>query len=170
MCVLTYERVSELLHYDEETGKIYWKVRPSKNVHIGDEAGSLKRSGRNTYRYIQIDRKKYLAHRIAWLLYYENWPQNQIDHLDGNGLNNTPENMREATNQDNAKNQRMRNNNSSGVTGVCWKKARGKWHAQINIDGKRKSLGYFADFDEAAETYRKAADALGFSDRHGEGE
>lgn len=168
--MLTYERASELLRYDPDTGKIYWKAKPSKSapINVGDEAGTFLRIRRNTYRQIRIDGQAYYAHRIAWLLHFGTWPANGIDHLNGVGTDNRPCNLREATTQENRKNQRMQRNNTSGVTGVYWDKSAGKWKAQIGIDGKNKSLGYFTDIDEAAEAYRKAANELGFTERHGE--
>jgi len=165
--MLSYERANELLRYDPETGKLYWKVRLAKRIRIGDEAGDLLLRPTNTYRRVKIDGVLYMSHRLAWLLHYSVWPEDQIDHKDGNGLNNRIENLRVVTNQENQKNRRMQRSNTSGVTGVCWDKARGKWRAQIHIDGKKKHLGYFADIDEAAEAYRKAADEIGFTERHG---
>lgn len=167
--MLTYERANEIFRYDPDTGKIYWKVKPSKrvNINVGDEAGSLSHDNWNTYRQIKIDGKLYFAHRIVWLLHYGVWPDDQVDHVDGDGLNNRVENLRDVTNQDNAKNQRMRRNNTSGITGVFWSKSRNKWVAQIRINGKRNHIGRFDDKAEAAEVYRKTADALGFTDRHG---
>ena len=166
MSELTYERASELLRYDPETGKIYWKISRGGWIKEGVEAGTLRRDHRNTYRHIQIDGAKYLAHRLAWLLHFGVWPTNQIDHMDGDGLNNRPKNMRDVAHQENLKNQRMQRNNISGVTGVSWHKRDGKWRATININGKRKGLGYFDDIDEAAKAYRDAAETNGYSERH----
>ena len=164
--MLTFERASELLRYDEETGKIYWKVTRG-GVEAGVEAGTLRREGRNTYRQIRIDGQSYLAHRIAWLLFYEVRPVNGIDHHNGNGLDNRPANMREATASENAKNQRMRSVNTSGHVGVSWYTPSGKWRAYIRINGKKKHLGYFTDKDEATAVYRKAAAVYGYTERHG---
>lgn len=161
---LTFERASELLRYDEETGKIFWRVTRGGWIKDGAEAGS---QWRNTYRQIKIDGRLYKAHRVAWLLHYGVWPKNQIDHIDGDGLNNRPENMRDVTQRENTRNARMRSDNTSSVTGVYWYKPYGTWKAQININGKRKHLGYFTDFGEAAAAYRKAAEANGFTERHG---
>lgn len=153
--------------YDPDTGKVYWKVDAGNNIKAGNEAGSLMPHGRNLYRQISIDGRKYLAHRVAWLLRYGDFPVGPVDHIDGNGLNNRPENMKDATNQENRKNQRMYRNNTSGVTGVTWDKLSGKWKAQISVSGKRKHLGYFISVEIAATAYRKAADEFGFTDRHG---
>lgn len=164
--MLTYERASELLRYEPETGKLYWKCRRQK-IRIGSEAGSLSSVGRNTYRRIMIDGRLYLTHRIAWLIYYGGWPENQIDHCDGDGLNNRIENLRNVTQGENQKNQRMPRNNTSGFTGVFWHKQKEKWQSQIKINGKRKYLGRFDDIYEAASAYRKMADANGYTERHG---
>lgn len=165
--MLTHKKVSELLRYDPETGKIFWKVGVGRKIKAGVEAGTLMRRDCNTYRRIMIDGKLYRTHRIAWLLHFGVWPDNQIDHRDGDGLNNRIENMRDATNQENRKNQRMYRNNTSGVTGVTWDKLKGKWRSAIYVSGKRKCLGYFDDKEKAAIAYRKTADKLGYTERHG---
>lgn len=81
----------------------------------------------------------------------------EIDHKDGNGLNNTRGNLRIATHQQNACNRRLPSHNTSGHRGVSWAKFCQKWQARIQIDGKKKNLGYFATLEEAAQAYNKAA-------------
>lgn len=83
-----------------------------------------------------------------------------VDHIDGNGLNNTRRNLRVCTNQQNIFNQGIRTTNRSGYKGVHWNKSLGKWRAQIQIDGKIKSLGCFDDVNEAAMAYRAASNKL----------
>jgi len=166
--MLSYERANELLRYDPDTGKLYWQVRTTHRIRIGDEAGTLVRDTTNTYRQVRIDRRTYLTHRIAWLLHYKVWPDGEIDHKDGDGLNNRIENLRDVPHHENMRNMRMPRSNTSGVTGVYWDKWCGKWKAQIMTDGrKNKNLGRFDSIDEAAEAYRKAADEIGFTERHG---
>lgn len=162
--MLTYERANELLRYDPGVGKIYWKVRRC-GVRLGGEAGGLASRQRVVYRNIGIDGQLYLTHRIVWLLHYGVWPKGMIDHLNGNGIDNRVENLRDTTNQENQKNRRMHLNNTSGITGVSWKS--GKWLAQITINGKQNHIGCFDDKDKAAEAYRKAADKIGCTERHG---
>ena len=53
-----------------------------------------------------------------------------------------------------------RRKTSSAHRGVCWYKARGKWVAQIKIDGKQRNLGRYADEEQAAAAYREAAAAI----------
>lgn len=87
----------------------------------------------------------------------------QIDHIDGDGLNNRRDNMRIATNQQNSCNQRKHCNNTSGFKGVHWRICTNKWQARIKIDGKRKHLGLFDCIHEAAAAYAAASEKL-----HGE--
>lgn len=78
------------------------------------------------------------------------------DHADGNGLNNIRSNLRACTKQQNQQNQRG-HGGSSKYKGVSWSKARKKWHARIETNGKTSHLGYFANEDDAAKSYDVAA-------------
>jgi hypothetical protein len=81
----------------------------------------------------------------------------EIDHIDGDGLNNCRSNLRAATHSQNQGNTRKRLGTSSQFKGVCWSKCAGKWRAYIRSDGKLKFLGYFASEFEAAQAYNSAA-------------
>jgi hypothetical protein len=69
----------------------------------------------------------------------------QIDHIDGNGLNNQRSNLRFATSSQNLQNTGSRKNNKSGLKGVSRKSGRFKWVAQIRANGKKIFLGHFDD-------------------------
>ena len=72
------------------------------------------------------------------------------DHIDRNELNNQKNNLRPCTTQENARNCSLRQDNTSGVTGVSFNRQYEKWEAYITVDkNKRKFLGYFADKQEA---------------------
>ena len=81
----------------------------------------------------------------------------QVDHVDGNGLNNKRENLRKVTNGQNSQNQRKRRDNTSGFKGVGWSARRKKWIAKIYVDRKVKYLGMFDSIDDAANAYAKAS-------------
>jgi hypothetical protein len=84
----------------------------------------------------------------------------QIDHRDGNGLNNQRSNLRIATAMQNQSNRGPQRNNTSGFKGVC--KRYGKWRAQIKYKGEKISLGTYPDPAEAARAYdRKARELFG---------
>lgn len=80
-----------------------------------------------------------------------------VDHINGNGLDNRRCNLRPATQAQNRHNQRLARNNSSGRKGVRWHRQKHKWYAQIKVAGKHLHLGAFTDLDEAARAYDKAA-------------
>lgn len=90
-------------------------------------------------------------------------PGVQVDHCDGNGLNNIRANLRPVTSQQNNFNRAAKINNISGYKGVGWHKSSGKWQARIYLDGKPIYLGLFAAAEEAAIAYDTAAREL-----HGE--
>lgn len=86
-----------------------------------------------------------------------------VDHVNGDGLDNRRCNLRIATRSQNCHNRGAGRNNKSGYKGVCWHTQAGRWVAQIGIGGKRKHLGLFASPEEAYAVYCAAAKEL-----HGE--
>lgn len=158
-----HDRVRELLDYNPETGALIWRVdRTNGKGRIlraaGSEAGGVGATSKtNSYRIIKIDGRKYLAHRIAWLIMTGSWPAKGIDHADGDGLNNRWINLREANQSQNSGNQRLSRNNTSGAKGVSWSADKGKWRAQIKVGGKARNLGYFATPEDAHAVYVDAA-------------
>lgn len=81
----------------------------------------------------------------------------EVDHENGNGLDNRRENLRLVTHAQNSQNARLRADNTSGFRGVGWHQRKGLWQARISIDSKLRTLGYFADKDSAARAYDEAA-------------
>jgi hypothetical protein len=80
-----------------------------------------------------------------------------IDHIDGNGLNNSRSNLRWCNHEQNAQNiTAYRTNKSSGILGVTWDKQYKKWVGQIFPKGRRMFLGRFNNIEEAAEVVRMA--------------
>jgi len=84
-------------------------------------------------------------------------PDVEVDHVNGNGLDNRRANLRIATAQQNQANRSAQANNASGLKGVSWHKRDRKWRAHIRIAGKQHSLGYYATREEAAGAYDVAA-------------
>lgn len=84
-----------------------------------------------------------------------NFPEMQIDHADGNKLNNTRENLRECTQKENCQNRKARENTSSKYKGVV--KVNQKWRARICISGKIHHIGYFETEEAAAKSYNQKA-------------
>lgn len=148
--MLTQAKVKELFNYDPETGDLIWKVDLYSNKIKGKVAGSLHVSG---YKHIQINGKKFKAHRLVWLWHHGFFTSKQIDHINGRPSDNRVENLREATRSQNMQNQhKAHTRNRSGYLGV--RKQKQKWCAIItSCFGKRIYLGAYDTPEEAHEAY-----------------
>lgn len=109
----------------------------------------------------------YLAHRLAWYLYYLEWPSGQIDHINQDKKDNRICNLRVVSNKENHKNMPIQKNNKSGIVGVHYAKRKGKWVAYIKVDGKRIHIGSYADIFSACCARRSMEIKLGFHSNHG---
>lgn len=76
----------------------------------------------------------------------------QVDHIDGNRLNNKRNNLRIVTNQQNCMNRGMRNNNYSGLRGVDYDRKGCCWRSRYTYQGVTYFLG---NFDSAEDAHRK---------------
>ena len=81
----------------------------------------------------------------------------QVDHINGDKLDNRMSNLRIATHSQNAQNAAVRKDNTSGFKGVNFHKSVGKWHARIRCDGVRYFLGLYGTAEEASVAYQAAA-------------
>jgi len=142
--MLTQNYLQSILNYNPDTGIFTWK-KPRPKINVGDVAGYLNKKSK--YYYIGLDLKDYKAHRLAWLYVYGKLPK-VIDHIDGNPSNNSINNLRSCTIQQNMCNQKLRTDNKSGVKGVMFHKF-GKWRVRITTNKIVKHIGYFDDFFEA---------------------
>lgn len=122
---------------------------------------------RNGYFVIRFKGRKYMAHILAWLYHYGEWPSGEIDHINHNRLDNRISNLRVVSRAENGRNQSICSRNKSGVCGVYMNKSMGKWHAQIRVDGKAIHIGYFDDINDAAAARKKAEEKYGFHENHG---
>ena len=103
-------------------------------------------------------RRQLPMHQAIWEHHHGPIPDGMtVDHADRNTLNNRLSNLRLATRSQQSQNRRTFENNASGYRGVTWHKQRGKWQANIWLDGKHVSLGLFSDKDDAARAYNRAA-------------
>ena len=87
----------------------------------------------------------------------------EIDHIDGNGLNNRRENLRFVTKNQNQQNQRTQIKSASGMKGVTWNKRCKRWQAVVIANGKRHYLGIFKDANKAVEIVGDARARLGLA-------
>ncbi len=164
--MITQEQLKELLHYCPETGVWTWLVDRG-GMRKGDVAGCIMASRGKKYIYIGVLGYRPRAHRLAFLYMNGAIPENDVDHEDGNGLNNRWSNLRAVTPAGNAKNQRLHSSNVSGKSGVSWHKRDRKWQAIITVDGRKKQLGYFSKKEEAIAARESAEIEFGYHKNHG---
>lgn len=107
-----------MLRYDSDTGDFVWLTQKSNCIMVGSKAGCLRKTG---YIEISLDGRLYFAHRLAWLYNFNNFPKEQIDHINGNRSDNRLANLREVSRAENMRNIKMQSNNTSGLTGVNYR-------------------------------------------------
>lgn len=154
----------EIYRYDPETGDLIFNRRPSGarinaswNARYADKvAGTIMNAG---YRFVSVYGQTMLAHRVSWALYHGEWPASEIDHRDGNKLNNTILNLRVGTHAENCSNRPGRS--SCGFKGVhANKRTPNRWGAKITIGGVSYWLGTFGSPTEAHAAYVGASRVL----------
>jgi hypothetical protein len=151
---LTAEYLRSVLHYDQETGIFTWKVSTAFAIKVGSVAGG---PGHRGYLYIGIRKRLYAAHRLAWMYVHGAWPKGQIDHINRSSADNRITNLRDVSVKQNGHNRRTNSDNTSGHTGVTWRKQKSKWNAYIKHNYKRVNLGYFENLEDAVAA-RKAGE------------
>ena len=176
------ELLLQLLRYEPETGKLFWRERPAwmfkgegiKQQHAA-KRWNTKWAGAEAFTSIDSDGyhqgaifyTRFLAHRVIVAMVEGFWPE-EVDHENGIRSDNRFINLKPATHRQNAKNTSIRRNNKSGVVGVHWHKKAGKWSAMIGVDGgKSIYLGLFESLDDAAAARKHAEQKYGFHPNHG---
>lgn len=152
----TYDDAMMHFSYDQYTG-IVRSASNRRNVHIGDIVGSKDRQG---YLVTTLFKRPVKLHRLAWLLTYQEWPNGQIDHINGDKSDNRIANLRVVTNSENKQNLTLSVANTSGHLGVSFHKASGKWRSTIKINGKSRHLGLYETVDLATRSYKDAKEKL----------
>lgn len=176
---ITGEVVRELLDYDPATGAFKWRERDIK--HFRGTAGrtashaaanwnsryagkpALTANTSDGYLHGNIYNRKVKAHRVAWLMVHGEWPDGQIDHINGDRSDNRICNLRVVTDAENKRNVKLYSTNKTGIPGVSWDRARGKWMVQC----LRKPVGRFSTFEAAVAARREAERAGNFHPNHG---
>ncbi|MNK14266.1 AP2 domain protein [compost metagenome] len=172
----TQEYLEECFTYDPETGLLYWKERPLhhfKNEH-GWNTFNSKYSNKqaftcrdaNGYFVGTLDGKQFKAHRIIWKVVHGTEPET-ILHDKGRTDDNRIEKLSSDSHYKNMLDQKLRVDNSSGISGVSWYYDRQKWCVRISVNGKVKNLGYFTDLEEAKARRQSAELEYGYHSDHG---
>lgn len=148
---LTAERLREVLHYDPDTGLFLWRKKTGTK-----SAGAGAGTPHKEYIRIQIDRKLYRAHRLAWLYMTGAWPATELDHRNTVGTDNWWNNLRLANRFTNMQNQRTAHvsNHTTGLLGAH--RQGDRFRARIRYRGRGKSLGMFPTAQLAHAAYVNA--------------
>ena len=170
---ITPEVLRQLLSYNPVSGKLFWLRRNGDEkatkifnaLFAGKEAFTYRMGKKHLQG--RILRHGFLAHRVAWAIYHGEWPKGQIDHINGNHIDNRIENLRDVDGADNQKNMKLNAKNTSGASGVNWDQRRKLWRARIKANGREVHLGRFKTFDEAAKARKIAEQKHGYHENHG---
>jgi hypothetical protein len=147
---LSYDKIHELFEYRD--GSLLWKIKPRNGIQLGQKAGTLNHNG---YIHIRLNKKTYQSHRLIFLMHHGYLPE-MLDHIDCNRSNNKIENLRPATNMQNQYNQKLHPKNKTGVKGVCFDNAKGKFLAQFRVNRTICKVGHFVTLEEAAKAVQEA--------------
>lgn len=159
---LTRDFLLWLFDYDSKCGNLIWKNHWHKTTltKIKNKiAGNIHREANcPDYRKVTIAEKEYAVHRLIFFIETSLWPE-QIDHIDGNGLNNKFENLRPSTQH---KNQRNRKSHRTGRLPNCYFcKDTGLWRARFKYKNRRICLGRFETEQEAYNAAQIKSKELG---------
>lgn len=149
--MITQELVKEMFTYNPETGSLIRRFTVNSRAIKGQDSGTVTKKG---YKETSINKKRYYIHRIIHLYVYGYLPEN-VDHIDGDGLNNKLSNLRGCSPSENSYNKRISSNNTSGVKGVSWCKTNSKWTGFVMVNGKQSNLGYFSSIGDAKAAVMK---------------
>lgn len=150
---------------DFESGLLYWKISPARNVKAGDVVGGLNGCG---YIQVLLLRRRYYAHRILWEMARGPIPGGlQVDHKNHKRSDNRLINLRLVTNQANQRNRSKQSKSVSGTLGVTWSERSRKWRAAIYINGKQIHLGMFTHLKDAIATRKVHEAKYNFHPNHG---
>ena len=173
------EILNQCFEPDFERGILYFKERPRdhflsdkscniwNNKWAGEISGStcvaLKDGAPRYYQEIRVSIqgklfRRYL-HRCIYMMYHNIILDSSqlIDHIDGNGKNNSIHNIRRCNRQENKWNSKQKVN-GSGHKNVYYEdspKRKSKWRVTITKDGKSKSYGYYPTIEEAVEVAKE---------------
>lgn len=165
---LTEEELKRYYTYDPITGEFRRILRRTRGgvVPCSDLITSKNNRG---YLWVKVGGKMCLVHRLIVLYMTGEHPKGEVDHINGDRLDNRWVNLRDTNVFENARNQGNRTDNTSGCRGVTYHRnhlAEKKWQARISNHGVRYSLGYYLTKEEAMAARKGAEAILGYHPNH----
>lgn len=143
------ESIKASFRYDPETGEIFRKLPDGREKKASFYS---KRQRRNR---VTFKSKKMFSYRVAWLLHHGQWPDGEIDHINGDSADDRILNLRDvprSVNQENIRKPTARN--LLGILGVS--KSGKKYAAMLTVDGVSTCLGLYETPENAHAAYLNA--------------
>lgn len=158
------KRIRGRVVYDHISGELFY-IKKLKNGSIKVlECKSVDKDG---YYQLRVFGVLYTQHRLAWALYYDKFPDKDIDHINHERSDNRISNLRCCSRRDNNLNIKLRGNNKSGFNGVWFSKPLSKWVAEARINNIKHHIGVYknkADAISARVEFNKGSE---FHENHG---
>ena len=163
------DMANEYFYYCDEQKTLRWKKKPKQSrVNVGDVAGRVASPNGVTEHYrIGIKGNVYFGHKLAWAVHFKEDPPKIIDHINGDGLDNSKANLAASSFVYNNKNKRLHKRNETGVHGVFLRVTRGLYEVTIGKSGKTVYVGSSKDFFEACCMRKSMENKLCYSQNHG---
>ncbi|PND34552.1 hypothetical protein C1I89_10235 [Achromobacter pulmonis] len=148
--------ITPFLSYSPDTGLFRWLKSPNRRIAVGCVAGRTNKHG---YVEIGIHKRILSAHRLAWLLSHGEWPDGDIDHVNGDRQDNRLSNLRVVSRRENVHNiHGAMVTNRLGVLGVV--QVGSRYRASIRHEGRTVSLGNYSKIEDAQKVYAAVKSAL----------
>lgn len=161
---LTQELLKSHFTYNPETGTMV-RVRRYDSYERSFECYlPVAQTNNRGYYWCNLFGKMFLVHRLAWLYMTGKHPSDEIDHINGDRLDNRWCNLRSVSAFDNARNQGERIDNTSGCRGVT--RNGSGWMVRISQNGVRYGLGTYKSFEEAVAVRKQAEKYLDYHPNH----
>lgn len=149
------DRLKNILNYDPDSGIFTWKVKTCRKVTIGKEAGAISKANplAAPYLVLNFDGTRYKLHILAYFYMTGKWLPGNIDHEDGNTLNNKFLNFRIATRKEQNTNKAKHRDGVCKYKGIHFNKRTNRYVAEIMNNRVKYHLGSFDTQEEAAKAY-----------------
>lgn len=148
----THDEVLSTFSYSSDDGILRWNMPSNRRIKACARAGSLRKDG---YLEVEFRGVRVRVHRLVWFYVFGEWPQHDIDHINGVRDDNRICNLRDVTRSVNIQNQRA-SKGASGFLGVSWMKNDKRWQAKITVNGICKHIGLYLTAEDAHAAYLNA--------------
>ena len=152
--VLDVLPIEDWVYLDLETNRLRWKKSPNNRVAKDSFCGGVSKTTGYLYVNISYNGKaySYYQHSVIWRLRFGYYPEDCLDHINGDKLDNRIENLREVSHSQNMKNLKTRGDSKTGFRGVSQMK-NGRYRAYITTDRVTRHIGCYGCKTAAALAY-----------------